>query len=135
MKVRDLDNNVLIWKLVGHIVDGGNDRSARSGLHLEARHILKERFPTMTVLEEVPITLRRSQTVFLDFFVPLRKIAVEVQGEQHFKYVPFFHHSVANFIKAKKLDAEKKEWCEINGITLLEFPYIESFEQWKQKLL
>lgn len=134
MRVRDLDNNVSTWKLTGHIVDGNNDRSVRSSLHLEARYILKERFVTAQILEEVPINLHKNQIAYFDFCIPLFKICVEVQGEQHFKYVPFFHHSISNFIKAKKLDAEKREWCEINGITLIEFPYTESLEQWKQKI-
>ena len=133
MRVRDLDGNIDYWKLIGCIVNNNNERP-RSSLHLECRALLKERFVTAQILEEVPIKLHRNQVVYFDFYIPLRRLAVEVQGEQHFKYVPFFHHSVANFIKAKKLDADKKEWCEINGITLIELTHLESLEQWKQKL-
>ena len=135
MKIKDLDNNTITWKLTGHIVSAANDRAARSDLHLNCRILLKEIFPTMTILEEVPIQLHRSQTVYLDFFVPLRKIAIEVQGEQHFKYTPFFHHTTANFIKSKRLDAEKKIWADINGVTLVEFRHDETIEQWKSKLI
>ena len=133
MRVRDLDGNIDYWKLTGCIISGNNERP-RSSLHLECRELLKERFITAKILEEVPIKLHRNQVVYFDFYIPLRRLAVEVQGEQHFKYVPFFHRSIANFIKAKKLDTDKKEWCEINGITLVYFLWSESLEQWKLKI-
>lgn len=135
MKVRDLDNNITVWSLHGYTVNGNNDRNIRSSFHLEARQLLKELYPTLTILEEVPIHLRRNQIAYLDFYLPLRKMAVEVQGEQHFKFIPHFHGTLAAFAKSRRRDTEKKEWAEINGITLIEFPWTESLQQWKDKLV
>jgi hypothetical protein len=130
MKVIDLEGNKTTWNLHGH-----NTSVHKSSYHLLTRDLLVKLYPTLVILEEVPVVLRRSQTVFLDFYLPLRKMAIEVQGEQHFKYIPHFHHTLAAFAKARKRDEEKKEWCELNNITLIEFPYNESVEEWKAKLI
>jgi len=134
MKILDLDNKERIWSLHGYTVNGGNDRAARSQYHLKARQLLREAFPTLTVLEEVGIPIRRGEMVYVDFYIPLRRLAFEVQGEQHFKYIPHFHHTLSNFRKAKTRDYDKKRWLEQNGITLVEFCYNETIEEWKNKL-
>jgi uncharacterized membrane protein YkvA (DUF1232 family) len=38
------------------------------------------------------------------------------------------------FAKAKKRDENKKQWCLLNNIKYIVFPYDESPEQWKQKI-
>jgi hypothetical protein len=134
MQIKDLDNNIYHWKLTGYTVNGNNDRPSRSELHLRCRKLLKERFPTSQILEEVTINLHRHQIAYLDFYIPLFKICVEVQGEQHFKFIPHFHGSIAGFMKSRRRDEEKREWTEKNGIILIELAYNESIEQWKMKL-
>ena len=45
--------------------------------------------------------------------------AIEVQGEQHEKYIEFFHRrNPNNFIKQQARDQLKKELCEENWIAL-----------------
>ena len=100
-----------------------------------ARKLLIELFPTFTVCEEVPIYLHKNNIVYLDFYIPLKRLSIEVQGEQHFKYISFFHGSTSNFLKGKKLDREKMEWCQINGISLVYWNYNENIDQWKNKLI
>jgi hypothetical protein len=136
MRVRDLEGKESVWSLTGRTVTTANDRSIRSDLHINARTLLKETFPTLTILEEVPIYLHgRRSIAYLDFYLPLRKIAIEVQGEQHFKYVPFFHGNMNGFIESRRRDTEKYYWCEINGITLIPFIYSESLDEWKAKFI
>lgn len=55
----------------------------------------------------------------LDFFLPKSKIAIEVQGEQHYRYVPFFHGSYDGFRSQQRRDEEKLRLCELNGVELL----------------
>ena len=50
MKVRDLEGNISTWKLTGQIVTA-TDKRSRSKLHVKARKILYEMFPTMKILE------------------------------------------------------------------------------------
>lgn len=132
MNIIDLDGNNINWSLTGHISKGRiNDKSS---FHLAARKLLIESFPTLQILEEVPIPLRRSETLYLDFYLPLIKRVIEVHGEQHYKFIPFYHSSKMNFLKAVKRDNEKKEWCEKNGITHTILPYNESIETWRKIL-
>ncbi|CAB5380354.1 unnamed protein product [Rhizophagus irregularis] len=52
--------------------------------------------------------------------------AIEVQGEQHEKYIEFFHRGDPNnFIKQQAQDQLKKELCEENWITLRYVWYYE----------
>ena len=76
----------------------------------------------------------KKSVLYLDFFIPNAIMAVEVHGEQHFKYVPYFHKSKAGFAQAKKRDLDKKEWCRINEITLVELRWDEDPEYWREKI-
>lgn len=59
----------------------------------------------------------------LDFYNDSKKIAVEVQGDQHNKYIEFFHKNRFEFAAQKDRDQKKLEFCENNDIKLVEiFP-------------
>jgi len=65
----------------------------------------------------------------LDIFIPKYNIAIECQGEQHFKPIEHFGGD-KEFEKIKKLDCQKRKLCEENGVKLLyysnlgiEYPY------------
>ena len=59
----------------------------------------------------------------LDCYNPELKLAVEYNGIQHYKYIPYFHKSKEAFQNQKYRDYMKRELCEKNGITLIEVPY------------
>lgn len=131
MRVRDLHGNVSSWKLTGDIVSASDNRK-RSNLHVEARKLLYELFPTMQILEEVPIKPRTINTQYLDFYINQIKLAVEVHGQQHYKFNSMFHASAQDFLNQRRKDADKKDWCEINNITYIELPYNKKAEEWKE---
>ena len=133
MEITDLDGNTQKWSLAGHIAKGQIER--KSNLHLQARALIKECFPTMQILEEVGIPVRHANTLFLDFYLPLLKLCIEVNGEQHYNFSAFFHGSRLNFMKHKRRDREKRDWCDINSIKVIELPYNENTEQWRDRLL
>ena len=56
----------------------------------------------------------------LDFYVKNLSFAIEVQGEQHYKYVPFFHTTHETFLEKSSDDKEKKILCKRKGVTLYE---------------
>ncbi|RHZ51566.1 hypothetical protein Glove_476g21 [Diversispora epigaea] len=66
----------------------------------------------------------------LDIYYPEFGLAIEVQGQQHEKYIEFFHKGDPNnFIKQQARDQLKEELCEENWIVLryvwyYEDPYI-----------
>lgn len=132
MNIIDLNGIHHKWSLVGHISKGSLNN--KSQFHIKARSIIKSCFPTLQILEEVPIPLRKSETLYLDFYLPLIKTCIEVHGEQHFSYVPFYHGNRLGFIKHKKRDEEKKLWCAINNISLIELSYNEPENIWMEKI-
>jgi hypothetical protein len=134
MKVKDLYGNASNWKLKGDIVSA-SDSKRRSQLHVNARKILYDLFPTIQILEEVPINAKPGKTQYLDFYINKIKLAVEVHGQQHYKFNTMFHASAQDFINQKKNDANKREWCELNNITYIELPYNEKEEEWLNRII
>ena len=56
----------------------------------------------------------------LDLYNANEKIAIEVQGGQHTKYVPFFHGGYKNnYLAQLKRDHQKNDFCELNNIKLI----------------
>ena len=53
------------------------------------------------------------------------RIAFEYHGKQHFENVPFFHKGKNTLKSQKRRDELKKKLCKNNGITLLEFTYLD----------
>lgn len=116
MRVLGLDGRSHPWDL-RHRTVGLIDPVERSGPHLAVRACLKRLFPTEPVLEEVP--LPGSTGLTLDFFLPVRRTAVEAHGRQHREYVPFFHGTRVGFRRSLERDARKREWCELNRLRLV----------------
>lgn len=131
MQVKDLDGHTHHWQLIGNIAHGSIQK--KSSLHLEARSIIHEHFPTLQVLEEVPINVRKAETLYLDFYLPLIKTCIEVHGEQHYNFNKFFHNTPLGFMKHKKRDQEKKDWCELNNIVFIELPY-DKKDEWVKRI-
>lgn len=131
MYISDLDNKEQRWKLNGYEIRW--ERRPRSKLHLQARELIKEKFPTLQVLEEVPVPLKRGKTGYLDFYLPLRKIAIEVHGEQHYQFNTKYHGSTKDFLKQKKNDALKADWLDKNGIMLIVLRYDE-LDHWSEQI-
>lgn len=75
----------------------------------------------------------------IDIFIPKHNVAIECQGEQHFKPIKFYGGE-NEFKKIKQLDETKRKLCEENGIKLLyysnlsiDYPY-QVFENKKELL-
>ena len=67
----------------------------------------------------------------LDCFDSELRIAVEYNGVQHYKYVPFFHKNKEAFLNQKYRDDMKRRICKENGILLIEVPYTLKIEDIK----
>lgn len=132
MNIVTLDGDTKKWSLLGTI---SKNQQNKSTLHIKARQLLVELFPTLQMLEEVPAPIRKSEILYLDFYLPLKKYCIEVHGEQHYKMVSFYHQNLMGFLKSKKRDNDKKEWCELNSIKYIELPYNESDIEWKERIL
>lgn len=96
------------------------DGKSRSKIQKNVKDFLKPFWLGDVVFEEMKVAGTR---LSLDFYNANKRIAIEVQGEQHFKFVPFFHGNRNTYLKQIKRDVKKIEFCEINNITLVEiFP-------------
>ncbi len=114
-------------------------RSKCSFYHKRARAMLNELFKGYSVYEEVKlpgsVNPAKKSVLYLDFFVPSVMMGVEVHGEQHFKFVPFFHKTKAEFAMSKKRDLDKIEWCELNNIDLVALRFDSSEEYWREQIV
>lgn len=59
----------------------------------------------------------------LDIYNEELKLAIEFNGQQHYKYVPFFHKNYEHFLNQKYRDEIKKMLCKQNNIHLIEISY------------
>jgi hypothetical protein len=132
MQVKSLDGQIQNWQLTGHFSHGKMEN--KSEPHLRARELLKNCYPTIPILEEVTIPVRRSDVLYVDFYIPMLRTAVEVHGEQHYKFIKFYHHDRLGFLRSQKRDREKIEWCDINNIKYIELPYNEDEESWRKRI-
>lgn len=137
MKVKGINGKEYVWNLTGYNVFD-DDKRKRSKYHVRARNLLKEIFNSYRILEEVKLPgsteLHRKSVLYLDFYIPSIKLAVEVHGEQHYDYSPFFHKSKADFLKSKARDEDKIAWCELNDINIIVLKYSESEHEWRQRI-
>jgi hypothetical protein len=134
MRVIGFDGKEYPWNITK-----GNARQTCSAGHAEARRLLQEMFKFDQILEE--LTLPGSRTsdhnvLRCDFYIPKRHLMVEIQGEQHDKYIPHFHGTKMDFLKAKKRDRNKKEWCDMNSIVLVTLPYSRNIDlnDWEKRI-
>lgn len=111
------------------------DKQNKSNLHKNAAVLIKNIFKTSSILEEVQIQIKQNKYLYLDFYLPLYKLAIEIQGEQHTKYNNFFYKTPLNFIKQKINDSMKQQWCELNNITLIKLEYDKQPDEWRNQLI
>lgn len=105
-----------VKKAKNYLIDW--DGKSRSKIQYSAKQFLKKYWSNHIVFEEFPVAGTR---LSLDFYNANKKIAVEVQGKQHTKYVPFFHgKNKINYINQLKRDQDKLKFCELNDIQLVE---------------
>ena len=79
------------------------------------------------IREATPEWLGRQR---LDIFIPELKLAIEYQGEQHYKSISIFGGE-EGFQKSKKRDMLKKELCLENNISIVYFKYNEELTERK----
>lgn len=131
MLVFDLNQVQSNWSLTGY---SENNRKKISEYHQRARNIIKSIYPTMIILEEVAFNPRKGQTLYFDFYIPMISKAIEVHGEQHYKFTPHFHSSPMAFAKQKSRDRDKQEWCAVNNIDYVELPYDKKESEWEEAI-
>jgi len=59
----------------------------------------------------------------IDCFNPEMNLGVEYNGQQHYKYIPYFHKNKEAFYNQKYRDELKARMCRDYGVNLIEVPY------------
>lgn len=126
MKIQGFDGKIYNLKF-------GKPKPNCSTFHIKARDLLKKTFPFDSIYEETLLLGSKRfnrPNLRADFFIPSRKILVEVHGEQHYTYKSHFHKNRLSFLEHKSRDLRKIDWCNLNNIIYIEFPYNESESEW-----
>ena len=131
MKIKGLDGQTYTLKLNGK-QPLQSDTSGRSKFHVRARQLLKKLYPNEQRLEEV--SLPGSGGLTADFFLPGRRLLVEVHGQQHYEPNGFFHKTPIDFFQGQRRDRRKGEWAELNNLTFVELPFDESDTEWSDRI-
>lgn len=109
------------------------NKKSRSKFQTNVKKLIYPHWRYDFVFEEFVIPGSR---LSLDFYNHTKKIAIEVQGAQHTRFVEHFHKSKSNFIRQIRRDCKKQEFCEINAIKLIEiYPEDELTDSFIAQLL
>jgi hypothetical protein len=100
----------------------------KSGLHLNIREYLKSNYPHHIIYEEVRLP---GVKLSVDFFMPELSVMIEAQGKQHYEYVKHFHQNRLGWLSSRQRDLQKKKWCELNQIRLIEVKY----DRWEKDII
>lgn len=93
------------------------DTDCRSKIQKRVKDILYPYWAADVVFEELPLIGSR---MTFDFFNANKRIALEVDGDQHYKYNPFFHGGERRkFLEQLQRDDKKEEFCSYNNIKLV----------------
>jgi hypothetical protein len=94
---------------------------------------LRALYKSAAILEEFSIP---GSKLSLDFYIPSFRVAFEFQGEQHDQFNAFFHKDKTDFVKQSQRDQNKKDWCKLNSIKLIEIRESSiTFDQLKATIL
>ncbi|UUT40488.1 Uvr/REP helicase [carnivorous sponge associated iridovirus] len=122
-----MDHTSMIWDLLGKKVAKPKKVSFESKGETECRRVIEKLlgkpFPKTRpnfMLNEVS-----GHNLELDCYNDELKLAVEYNGEQHYKYIPYFHKTKDAFYNLKYRDEMKQRLCKQNGVRLITVPYTE----------
>lgn len=120
-----------IKKPKNHLINW--DEKSRSKFQFNVKQFLKKYWSNDMVFEEMPMAGSR---MTFDFYNATQNLAIEVQGQQHVKYTPYFHGKAkSNFIGQIRRDNDKQKYCELNKIKLIEvYPDDDITEECFRKL-
>ncbi|WP_456364137.1 hypothetical protein [Priestia aryabhattai] len=70
-------------------------------------------------------TCRHYKLLPMDFYLPEYNVVIEFHGIQHKRFTPRFHKTEADLFKQQKRDLIKRNYCNRNGIKLIEIWFNE----------
>lgn len=103
----------------------------RSALQREFRFWLEDRLACSFKENARPIWLitEQGERCELDFLIEPIRLAIEIQGDQHYRYTPHFHGSYENFLAQQRRDEFKRIVCAAKGIKLFLIHDLDEFRE------
>lgn len=95
-----------------------------SAISKKVYYTLKELFPLNVILKEHYVNYKGTK-LFFDFYIKDLGVLIEVQGEQHAKFIEHFHEDKDGFVAQKKRDNLKVEYAEDKEIAFVKLYYNE----------
>lgn len=93
----------------------------------ELGEILRDLFGSTNVCEEATfewlVNPDTGKRMYFDFAIIQRRLLIEYDGEQHFRYVERFHKTKEVFQNARQRDKIKEELAHQNGYDVVRFDY------------
>jgi len=91
---------------------------SRSKLQFKFKQFFYPYWKNHIVYEEFPVY---GSMLKIDILNATKKIAVEIQGNQHESFNEFFHdHSRLKYLESIKRDVKKEKWIKLNNFKFLE---------------
>ena len=78
------------------------------------------------VIEQTFDWLRNPKTnhnLYIDIYYPELNLAIEVDGKQHYDFVPLFHNNIEDLHESQERDKIKAEFLKEHNIDLIRFKY------------
>ena len=91
------------------------NKPSRSKFQTQVKKFLWDYWQHDVVFEEFRVVGTR---LSLDFYNANKKVAIEVQGAQHTKYVKFFHKNMFKYSDQLKRDEKKLQFCGSGTVNL-----------------
>lgn len=116
MKFKSLDGKEINKEVSSRRYPLKSKDDSRSLKQFELGQLLLQIYPSLEILEEMPVFGTKLK---FDFFIPSLKLIIEYDGQQHFKLNKFFHSSKNDLKKQIERDTIKMEWCKLNNFRLV----------------
>jgi hypothetical protein len=133
MKFKTLNGREVVCEVSQQRFPQRSRESCRSQGQFHLGQQLRALYKSAAILEEFSIP---GSKLSLDFYIPAFRVAFEFQGEQHDQFNAFFHKDKTDFVKQSQRDQNKKDWCKLNSIKLIEIRESSiTFDQLKAAIL
>ncbi|MDT5061493.1 MAG: hypothetical protein QOH63_1952 [Acidobacteriota bacterium] len=116
----------------------GVDSFMPSKLESNVGKVILEQFGGFSIKRNIRpawLTSPEGERLELDFYLPELRIAFEIQGAQHYRYVPHFHRTTFAFRDQVRRDACKRKLCVEQRITLFEVSTLDEYYALDEKLV
>lgn len=116
MRLYDISGRLVNRPVNQYVIDW--DGKSASNIQFKVKQFLKPYWRQYMVYEEFPVFGTQMRVDFINLSL---RIAVEVNGDQHYEFNEHFHRGQpANYLYSIKRDALKEKWLHRNNFKIVE---------------